>query len=95
MVDLATLALELNTTGLARGEREVTTILSRLSNQIEQFVQKTSRLGESLTKASRVRRVPTRVGKPLIAENGTLLSRKRTPCPVALPNCSMKATSYS
>lgn len=55
MVDLATLALELNTGGLARGEKDASAILSQLEARIDRFVKKANGLGEAINRATRTR----------------------------------------
>lgn len=50
-VDLATLALELNTTGLARGEREVGSILSRLEKRLDATVQRAKAINQAINSA--------------------------------------------
>jgi len=50
-VDLATLALELNTTGLARGEREASSILARLEKRFDATVQRAKAINKAINDA--------------------------------------------
>lgn len=54
-VDLSTLALELSTVGLARGEKDAAAILSRLDARIDRFIRKTRQLSDAINKALSVR----------------------------------------